>query len=199
MFIQDHVPDHTKLFQLAERQGGYFTAHQAQESGFTRPLLFHHVKMGRFFRVKRGIYRLAQFPESPHADLYVAILETRSRGVLSHETALALHELSDNIPSQIHVTIPSSASRRHPGLKLHTSRLEPNEITNREGLAVTTVARTLSDVIASGMADEQVRLAIRQALERGLVSQKALVGYARKRGGRAARVISNTVSGNADP
>jgi len=191
-------PDHSHLYRLVEQQGGYFTARQAQNSGITRPLLSHHTNTGRFVRVKHGIYRLAQFPESPYADLYVAILETGSRGVLSHETALALYELSDNIPSQIHVTIPSSASRRHPGLKLHTNRLEPREITYRSGLAVTTVERTLADVIHSGMAEEQVQFAVQQALDRGLVSEKALVGYARKRGGRAARIISDTVSGNAD-
>lgn len=187
------TPDYGRLYSNAEAQGGYFTALQAQKSGFTRPLLSHHVKTGRFLRVRHGIYRLAHFPESPYADLHVAILETRSRGVLSHETALALFELSDNIPSQIHVTIPSSASRRHPGLRLHTNRLESEEITNREGLAVTTVARTISDVIASGMADEQVRLAVLQALERGLVSERALVNYAKKRGGRMKSVITAAV------
>lgn len=187
-------PDHSKLYHVAEQQGGYFTARQAQDSGFTRPLLTYHVKTGRFRRVKHGIYRLVQFPESPYADLYVALLETGSHGVLSHETALALYELSDNLPLQIHVTIPRSASRRHPGLKLHSSRLGPSEITHRNGLTVTTVARTLADVIASGMAEEQARLAIRQALERGLVSENSLIRYAKTRRGTPARVITDTLN-----
>jgi predicted transcriptional regulator of viral defense system len=191
-------PDYPKLFRRAEQQGGYFTARQAQECGLSRPLLSHHFKMDRFRRVKHGIYRLAHFPESPYADLYVAILATGSLGVLSHETALALHELSDNIPAQVHVTIPPSASRRHLGLKLHTNRLEPDEITNREGLAVTTVARTLADVIASGMAEEQVQLAVRQALERGLVSERALLNYAKRRGGRMKSVITSPVDKASD-
>lgn len=190
-------PKYNHLYSIAERQGGYFTARQAQDSGITRPLLSHHANSRRFIRVKHGIYRLAQFPETPYADLHVAILETGPRGVLSHETALALHELSDNIPSQVHVTIPSSASRRHPGLKLHTNRLEPQEITSRYGLAMTTVERTLADVIRSGMAEEQVELAVQQALDGGLVSKASLHRYANQRGGRIARTIDALLGENA--
>lgn len=90
---ESNSPNYDHLYRSAERQGGYFTTRQAQDSGIARPLLSHHAKTGRFIRVKHGIYRLAQFPESTYADLHIAILETGSRGVLSHETALALYEL----------------------------------------------------------------------------------------------------------
>lgn len=172
-----------KLYRIAEKQGGFFSAAQAQKAGFSRPLLSYHVKSGRYIRVRHRIYRLAHFPESPYADLYVAMLETGSRGVLSHDTALALYELSDNLPSQIHITIPRFASRRHPGLKLHTNHLEPDEIVMREGLAVTSVERTLADVVMSGMAEEQVQFAIHQALSRGLATKRTLKDYGKKRGG----------------
>lgn len=191
-------PDHSHLYRLVEQQGGYFTARQAQNSGITRPLLSHHTNTGRFIRVKHGIYRLAQFPESPYSDLFVATLETGSRGVLSHETALALYELSDNIPSQIHITVPRSASRRHPGLRLHTKSLAPHEVTHRNGLPVTTVERTLADVIAGGVAEEQAQLAIRQALERGLVSETALMHYARERGGMTGYVLADAMKRNTE-
>ncbi len=194
MLVKKDFPDHADLYQIAERQGGYFSARQAQQAGFTRPLLAHHAKTGKFFRVKHGIYRLAQFPESPFADLFVAALELHGRGVFSHETALALYELSDTLPIQLHLTVPPQTSRRHPDLKLHTSRLTRNEITNRHGLAVTTVPRTFADVIASGMAEEQVRLAVQQAIERGLVSKASLQQYANKRGGRMVRIITDFLS-----
>ncbi len=191
-------PNHTGLYQFAEQQGGYFTARQAEQVGFTYPLLSRHAKTGRFIRVKHGIYRLAQFPESPNADLFVAALELHGRGVFSHETALSLYELSDTLPSQIHLTVPAQTSRRHPDLKLHTSRLARNEITQRHELAVTTVPRTLADVIASGMAEEQVRLAVQQAVEHGLLSKASLQRYAKKRGGRMARIITNVLSENTE-
>lgn len=190
-------PDHNKLYHLAERQGGYFTARQAQQVGFTRPLLSHHVKTGRFLRVKHGIYRLAQFPESPHAQLYIAALQLNGQGVFSHETALALYELSDILPSAIHLTIPPQISRRHPDLKLHTSRLERNEITQRDGLSITTVARTLADSITSGVPKEQVSLAVQQALERGLVSEANLMRYAKTHKPSIARIIDEILNTNS--
>jgi len=193
MRVKKDSPNHLALYQIAERQGGYFAARQAQQVGFTRPLLAHHAKSGRFLRVKHSIYRLAHFPESSYADLFVATLELHGRGVFSHETALALYELSDTIPSQIHLTVPPRTSRRHPGLKLHTSRLARNEITQRHGLALTTVSRTLADVITSGTPEEQVHLAAQQAVERGLVSKASLLRYAKKRGGRMARMMSNVL------
>lgn len=199
MHIKRDSPNHALLYQFAERQGGYFSARQAQQFGFARPLLAHHTKTGKFIRVKHGVYRLTNFPESPHADLFVAALELHGRGVFSHETALALYELSDTLPSQIHLTIPSQISRRHPDLRLHTSQLDRNEITQRHGLAITTVPRALADVIASGMAEEQVRLAALQAIERGLVSKASLQRYANKRGGRIARIITDILSEQAHP
>lgn len=186
----------TKLYQVAERQGGYFTSRQAQQAGYTRPLLAHHVKAGRFVRAKHGIYRLVQFPESPRADLFVAFLQLKGRGVLSHETALALHELTDLLPSTIHLTVPPQLSRRHAGLRLHTKRLTRHETTQRDGLGITTVERTLADVIANGIAEEHARLAIRQALVRGMVSQAALTRYAKKRGGRMTQLVAAVLSDN---
>ena len=197
MAFKKDSPDSADLYQIAERQAGYFSAQQAQQVGFTRPLLSHHVKTERFLRVKHGIYRLAQFHESPYADFFVAVLELHGDGVFSHDIALALCELSDTLPSRIHLTAPPQISRRHLNLKLHSRCLAKNEITLRHGLAITTVKRTLADVIASGMPEEQVHLAVQQAIERGLVAKTSLLRYARKRGGRMARLISNVLDENA--
>jgi predicted transcriptional regulator of viral defense system len=124
------------------------------------------------------VYRLARFPASSHEDLYVAWLEAGSEAVISHDSALALYGLSDLLPAQVHVTVPRTASRRRPGIRLHTKRLSPHDVTRYEGLPVTTIRRTLVDVAAAGLADEQVRLAIREALRRGLLAPEDLVTLA---------------------
>lgn len=183
-------PNPHKLYQIAEQQAGYFTAQQARAAGFTPPLLSYHTQTGHLLRIKRGIYRLAQFPEMPFADLFVAWLQAGKDAVISHDSALAVYELSDVLPSEIHVTVPRTASRRRPGIRLHTNRLTRREITRRAGLPVTTVPRTLADVSASGLGEEQIHQAIREALARGLVTEKTLLNYARRRGGRMARVVS---------
>ena len=57
------------------------------------------------------------------------------------------------------------------GIRQHTHQLDSSEVTSREGLPVTTVLRTLADVATVGLAEDQVRLAIYEAIERGLTSE----------------------------
>jgi predicted transcriptional regulator of viral defense system len=184
-------PDYQQLYETAESQAGYFAAHQAREMGFTWERLSSNVNTGRFIRISRGIYRLAQFPGSEFEDLFVAWLRTGPDSVISHDSALALYDLSDVMPAEIHVIVPRTASRRRPGIHQHTHRLNADDVTTRKGLPVTTVPRTLADVAASGLAEEQVRLAIREATERGLTSLETLRQYAKIRGGRFQDILQN--------
>ena len=182
-------PDHRHLYEIAEQQAGYFTAAQAQAVGFSLPLLSYHTKAGRFDRIRRGIYRFVQFPGSPYEDLFVAWLRTGPDSVISHESALAVYELSDVLPGEVHVIVPRTASRRRKGIRLHTNRLGTDEVTQRAGLPITTVARTIADVIVSGLAQEQVGQAIQEALRRGLTTRESLMAQAACRGGRIGRVL----------
>jgi len=182
-------PDHQRLYEIAEQQAGYFTAAQAQDVGFSRPLLSYYTKTGRLERVRQGIYRLVQFPGSPHEDLFVAWLRTGPDSAISHESALAVYELSDALPSEVHVIVPRTASRRRKGIRLHTNRLDKDQVTQRAGLPITTVARTIADVIVGGLAQEQVEQAVQEALRRGLVTRESLLTEAARRGGRVERVL----------
>ena len=68
----------------------------------------------------------------------------------------------------------------------------------RGGLRITTVARTIADVAASGLAEEQLRQAIQEALQRGLVSQDELHTQAERRGGRAKKIIFDVLNQRAN-
>lgn len=189
----EEMPDHNALYQTAEQQAGYFTAAQARKAGFSSSLLSYHLDTGRFARVRPRVYRLVQFPASPHEDLYVAWLQAGPDAVISHDSALALYDLSDLLPGQIHITVPRTASRRRQGLRLHTKHLAQEEVTRYEGLPVTTVLRTLVDVAGAGLADEQVQQAIREALRRGLVTRESLLRLAACRRIRLGRLIEETL------
>lgn len=188
-------PDHEFLYRIAERQAGYFTARQAAEAGFSWDLLSHSSKAGRFQRVAHGIYRLSQFPPSRFEDLFVAWLKGGPKAVISHESALVVYELSDVMPSQVHLTVPRTATRRRKGIRQHTSPLRPRDVKRREGLPVTSVPRTISDVAKSGLGEELVRQAIQQALQRGLTDKHSLLAEAKRRGGRAAQIIRRALAG----
>jgi predicted transcriptional regulator of viral defense system len=183
------MADHQRLYEIAESQGGYFSAAQARAAGFTSDLLSYHARAGHFERVARGVYRLRQFPASPLEDLFIAQLRAGPHSVVSHGSALALYELSDILPAEVHLTVPPTASRRRPGLRQHTHWIDPEEVTAWDGLRVTTVPRALADVARSGMSEDRVRQAIQDAVDRGMVGPGQLEGAAARYGGRAARIF----------
>jgi len=182
-------PDYDQLYEIAEEQAGYFTTTQAKKVGFSWERLSNNVKSGKFQRIAQGVYRLAHFPGSAYEDLFIAWLVTGPNSVISHESALAVYDLSDMLPGEVHVIMPRNASRRRKGIRLHTNQLSLEEITTRAGLPVTSVARTITDVANSGMSQELVFQAIHEALQRGLVSKDELLAQEANRGGRAKQII----------
>jgi predicted transcriptional regulator of viral defense system len=185
----NNKPDYDQLYKVAESQGGYFAASQARKLGFAWDRLSKNVKNGRFARVAHGVYRLVNFPGSPFEDLFIAWLRTGPNSVISHESALSVYDLSDVLPNEIHIIVPRSSSVRRKGIRQHTNQLEDSEITTREGLPITTVARTLADVSATGLAKEQVKLAISEGINNGMVTMEMLEDQAEKRGGRFKKIL----------
>jgi predicted transcriptional regulator of viral defense system len=174
------------LFSKALEQGGYFTAKQAKEAGYDYPHLDYHVSAGNFERVEHGLYRLASLPPGEHDDLVRLTLWSRNRqdepqAVVSHESALVLHDLSELLPSEIHLTVGPTFRKDPPaGCVLHKARLAPKDIEERAGIRVTVPLRTLLDVAASGVPQEQLHKAVADALARGLVRRNKLLEAAKK-------------------
>lgn len=166
-------PDWDRLYETAAGQQGMFTTKQAAEAGYSPQLLVHHVHAGKLVRVRRGLYRLVHFPPGEHEELVVAWLWSERAGVLSHQTALALHGLSDVLPAQVHLTLPSAFRHRRfrvpAGVVLHHADVAPEDCAWCGAVPVTTPRRTLSDCANEGLTPELLRQAARQALRRGLV------------------------------
>jgi predicted transcriptional regulator of viral defense system len=119
------------------------------------------------------------------------------KAVVSHESALALLDLSDNIPDQVHLLAPRRyrGLRRPPGLVLHT-RPDNERVSTvwRDGLPLTAPARTLVDV-ACELQPEQAAMAVEQALSRGLVTTRQLMQEAARR--RKTRAIEALLGSRA--
>ncbi len=161
------------LFTTAARQDGLFSTAQAAKNGYSRQLLRHHVLGGKFARVQRGIYRFVEFPAGNHEELVVAWLWSQQIGVVSHQSALALHELSDVLPGRIHLTLPVKWRTRRlavpRGVQLHHGHLPAKDRTWFGAVPTTTAARTLEDCARDDLSPELLRQAAQQALRRGLV------------------------------
>lgn len=115
------------------------------------------------------------------------------RAVVSHESALELHGLSDVLPNTVHLLVDRGdrGVRRLRGVTLHTTTkaLEPSEVVFRDGIRVTAPVRSILDAAGAGTAPEQIEMAARQALDEGLVTRRSLLARADQRGGRVAKLI----------
>ena len=171
-------PDWDRLFETALAQSGYVTTKQAALAGYSTHLLYKHVHAGRVMRSQRGIYRLVHFPAGEHEELVTAWLWSEQTGVVSHQTALSLHGLSDVLPSQVHLTLPAAWRRRRfrvpAGVVLHHADVAPDERSWFGPVPATSASRTLRDCAASGLSPESLQQAAHQALRRGLVTRDDL-------------------------
>jgi predicted transcriptional regulator of viral defense system len=167
------TPEWDSLYEVAQGQEGYFTTEQAARAGYS-PQLLAYYRNKKVERVRRGIYRLVHFPASDHEDLVVLWLWSEQEGVFSHETALALYDLSDILPTRVHLTLPASWRRRRlrvpSGLVLHFADIGEGERSSFEAVPVTAPRRTLRDCVEAHVEPRLVDQAIRQARRRGLIS-----------------------------
>ncbi len=172
-----------RLYETAQSQQGFFTTKQATRAGFAEKTHSYHVKVGNWIREHRGIYRLADFPAAERPDLMLWYVWSRNRhevpeGTYSHDTALSLHELSDIMPSKLHMTVPKHFRRnsRIPEiLLLHRADLVEGDVQEMYGMRVTRPQRTILDLLQVGRVDRTlVRQAIDEAMRRGLVSRKQI-------------------------
>ncbi len=202
MLEPDPKPNQEALAGVAAGQGGLFSTSQAEQSGYSRALLAHHVSRGAFTRVGRKVYRFTHFPADEQQELIAIWLATDQKAVFSHETALALHGLSDVLPSRIHVTLPTSWRRRRLGANV-VAAFDGVPETDRVwvgAVPVTNVRRTLRDCAASGVQFEFIEAAVNQALDRGLLGDSDIEEVRRelagpKRSGKALHVADGVQAG----
>lgn len=163
-----------RLFALAADQAGYFTAAQAKAIGYSYPAQAHHVGAGNWIRVDRGIFRLADWVPGIHDEFARWHLWSRERGVVSHDTALGVHEVGEFESPRIHLTVPSGFRMRNDALILHTADLSPEDVEARPGFRLTTLTRSLIDVASAHADGDQLARAIDEALTRGTITRRQL-------------------------
>lgn len=126
----------------------------------------------------RGVYRLVHFPSSELEDLVALWLLSNREGVFSHETALALHQLSDSMPSKIHMTLPISWKERrvrYPGSIVPSFSVVGEADRAWVGpIPGTLPLRTITDCRAAHVEPDLIAQAIAEAVERGIFRAEAL-------------------------
>ncbi|HMS71590.1 MAG TPA: hypothetical protein PKB03_01020 [Baekduia sp.] len=182
-----------RLFSLATQQGGYFTAAQAKDLGYSYQAQAHHVSAGNWHRVDRGLFRLAEWVPELHDDLRRWTVWSKGRAVVSHETALSVHDAGELESGKVHLTVPPAFTMTDDAVVLHRADLDGTDIVEHAGFRVTTPARSLVDVAAAGADEEQLARAIKDVLDRGLTTLRQLRSRAEAVDAKAALLIERAI------
>jgi very-short-patch-repair endonuclease len=187
--VAEHVGARA-IAELADRQHGVVTAPQLYSLGLSEDQVRNRAQNGWLHRVHRGVYAIGRRRLSREGHWMAAVLGCGSGAVLSHQAAGELWKLRrsrEGPPSEpIDVTIPSARGvRARPGLSVHRiPTLRREETTSRQGIPVTTAARTILD-LATSLSSRRLERAVDEAERLNLCTEEDLDEIARVHFGRA--------------
>lgn len=169
---------HNILLDRAFDQYGLVTSEDARDLGVDRQRLVDMERRGTLERVARGLYRFKAIPPTANDQLMEATLwPRRTRGVLSHDTALVLHDLCDINPAEIHITVPRGYRINReipPAYEIHHRDLSVKDQALVEDLPTVTPRRAVLDAIEVHVDPKLIEQALETIRRRGLVRGEAL-------------------------
>ncbi len=175
---------------IAAQQWGLITAAQAKKAGLSGVHMKRLTDAGLLESISRGVYLLTGSGYPAHLDIAVAWLRLQpavpawerraddpDSAVVSHASACLLHGLGDIPSGEVELTAPRRRVTREPFVKLHIAALEPEDVVTVDGLPVTTVTRTVVDLLRQHTDGGHVGGVIAEADRRELVSAQSLAPH----------------------
>lgn len=136
--------------------GPTLTANEARAHGLHWEDLYRLRDSGQLVELSRGVFRVATAPSVELIDV-VAVLARAPKGIACLATAAAVWDLTDDIPSTVHVAVPRGAHRPRiewPTTTVHVFKAETFEIGRQqhvlptgESFAIYSPERTVVDTI----------------------------------------------------
>jgi very-short-patch-repair endonuclease len=177
-------PRDRRIAELAARQHGLVAHWQLLALGVGLRAIKRRLATGRLHRIHLGTYAVGHPLLTPHGRQLAAVLACGPDAVLSHRDAGALWELRPSTRNAVDVTAPGRTRRSRPGITVHRVRgLDPRDTTRRDGIPVTTVARTLLD-LAEVLRPRELERAFEEAERLRLLDVNALEKLCRRSPGR---------------
>lgn len=178
-----------ELADVAADQYGFVTQHDAHELGIQPMTLVRMSERGVLERCGHGLYRVRAFPVTRLDPYMAATLWPRgTRGVLSHETALDLYELSDVNPNKVHITVPRHhrIRREIPALyRVHHEDLDDADVTFYEGIPIVTAPRAIRQCHATHLGPALIGQAIDHGVSNGRLTRRQAAELRRETGVKA--------------
>jgi very-short-patch-repair endonuclease len=117
----------------------------------------HRLATGRLFPLHQGVYALGHLAIPRQGRWMAAVLASGPGAALSHWSAAALWGIRPSSRSRIDVTVPHR-SRSSKRIVRHLSQVPDDERSEKDGIPVTSVHRTIFDLAASASLDDVVAM-----------------------------------------
>ena len=190
-----------EIARLAGRQHGVIATRQLAALGLARGGVARRAEAGRLHRVHQGVYAVGHPVLTVNGRRMAAVLAAGPGAALSHASAAALWEIRPTSASRIDVAVRSTGGRgRRAGLRIHrAASLRDDELTEHQGIRVTTPARTLLDLAAT-LPRRALERALDQAEIHDLYDLASLDAMARAhQGERGARRLQRALDADGEP
>lgn len=189
--------------RIAEGQRGLVTTQQAAKAGVSRLDLSRLSAAEEIVRLAQGVYRVSGAPEDHLTDLYAHWLLTdpsrtaNERAIdpsrviaVSHRSAARVYGIGDLPSHEHHFTSTYRKQIARQGVKVSQRLLLPSDYILKDGMFITTAARTIADLLTSEPDEDHVAQAMAEAIETRLASRGSIVEAVHRAGitGAGARV-----------
>ncbi len=184
-----------RVAELAGRQFNRISRWQLAELGLSAEAIRHRIDAGRLVAVEQAVFAVAPVLEHDDWGVWMGATLTAPRTKLSQVSAAAAWGLLSLPRPAETVTRPGSGGpRRHGGLLVHRSLMLEGECTQLNGIAITSVPRTLLD-LSGRVSERALARAVREAVRLDLVTLAELGdALGRYRGQRGSRRLADTIA-----
>lgn len=178
-----------KIINYFQNHGGVARFSSILKAGFHPDVLTALDKEGKVEKIARGLYRLTGYTLGSHPDLVTASLQA-PRGVICLLSALAFHEVTNEIPRSVDIAIPSGTRAnkiKYPPVRFY--RFSPKAweagIENREieghKVRVYNLAKTIVDCFKfrNKIGMDVAREALKTAVVEKNIKPKEIMQYAK--------------------
>ena len=179
---------HTSAIEELSASEGVFTTAQAERLGIPRNAIAKACEAGRLVRVAHGAYRMAGVPASQLDDL-AALWKLTDPAKMTHErmqagewdgvtvagsTAASILGIGDFYLSPYRILAPRRINSRNVETRFGVRDISRNEVSFASGIPVTSIERTLVDLVLDGEDPSLVEDALSDAREKGLDEERLI-------------------------
>jgi len=187
MYVSDSKID--EAVKIFKDHGGILRTSEAKAAGIHERTIYHMRDTGKVLKLDRGVYQLAENEPVSNPDL-VIVAKKIPEARICLISALAIHNITDEIPHKVHIALPHSAwepKMDYPPIKVYrfsyTTLTAGVQIQTIDGVEIKVYepAKTIADCFKFR---NQIGLdtAI-EAIKRGISGKKAtykeIIHYAR--------------------